>query len=99
MSMAMTPLEQPMPARLWDSTSVRILKWFTTMLARLGVGAKQEQTTIRMSICAQSKTSKPAPKRFSHSTTLVSSMLLLDSVIPLLLIFALAQSTKGINNH
>ena len=40
-----------MPERLWDSTSVRILKWFTTMDASEGVGAKQEQMTIRMSIC------------------------------------------------
>lgn len=51
MSMPMTPEEQPMPDRLWESTSVRILKWFTTMDASEGVGAKQEQITIRMSIC------------------------------------------------
>ena len=51
MSMPMTPEEQPMPERLWDRTSVRILKWFTTMDASEGVGAKQEQMTIRMSIC------------------------------------------------
>ncbi len=52
MSMPMTPEEQPMPERLWDSTSVRILKWLTTMEASEGVGAKQEQITIRMSTCS-----------------------------------------------
>ena len=52
MSMPMTPEEQPMPERLWDSTSVRILKWLTTMEASEGVGAKQEQITIRISTCS-----------------------------------------------
>ena len=58
MSMPMTPEEQPMPDRLCDSTSVRILKWFTTMDASEGVGAKQEQMTIRMSICSHAVTSQ-----------------------------------------
>ena len=50
-SMAMTPAEQPMPARLWESMSERILKWLTIIDAREGVGEKQEHTAIRMSIC------------------------------------------------
>ena len=53
MSSATTPPEQPMPARLWLSTSVRILKWFTIMDASDGVGAKHEHTTIKMSTCAR----------------------------------------------
>ena len=34
--MAMTPAEQPMPARLYVITLVRILKWFTIMAAQGG---------------------------------------------------------------
>lgn len=45
-----------MPDRLCDRTSVRILKWFTTIDASEGVGAKHEHTTIRMSICARANT-------------------------------------------
>ncbi len=51
-SIAMTPEEQPMPARLGERMSVRNLKWFTSMEASEGVGAKQLHATTRMSICA-----------------------------------------------
>ena len=33
-------------------TLLRILKWLTTRLLRLGVGQYSEQLVIRMSICA-----------------------------------------------
>lgn len=41
-----------MPPRLYEFTSDRILKWFTIMAVRLGVGLNSEQFTMRMSICA-----------------------------------------------
>lgn len=57
-----TPAEQPIPARLWESMSERILKWLTSMEAREGVGAKQEQTTMRTSICAPMRFRYLCPK-------------------------------------
>lgn len=47
----MTPAEQPMPPRLYVMVLLRILKWFTIMALRLGVGLNSEQLTTRMSIC------------------------------------------------
>ncbi len=41
-----------MPPRLYEFTFDRILKWFTIMAVRLGVGLNSEQFTMRMSICA-----------------------------------------------
>ena len=54
-STPMTPAEQPMPARLWDRISERILKWLTHIDANDGVGEKQEQTTMSMSICSDTQ--------------------------------------------
>ena len=51
MSMLMRDDEQPMPDRLYVSTSRRSLKWLTIMAAIEGVGAKQEHDTTTMSIC------------------------------------------------
>ena len=75
MSMPMTPEEQPMPDRLWDSTSVRILKWLTTMEASEGVGAKQEQITIRMSTCSAA----PRQHCACHTLGRVASRVLCES--------------------
>jgi len=49
--MQMRDDEQPMPDKLYVSTSRRSLKWLTIMAAMDGVGAKQEQDTMTMSIC------------------------------------------------
>lgn len=51
MSTQMSEDEQPMPDRLYVSTSRRILKWLTSIAAMLGVGAKQLHDTITMSTC------------------------------------------------
>ena len=51
MSTQMSEDEQPMPERLYVSTSRRILKWLTSIAAMLGVGAKQLHDTITMSTC------------------------------------------------
>ena len=48
--MAMTPALQPMPPRLNDRMSSRILKRLTSMADREGVGQKREQLTTRMSM-------------------------------------------------
>ncbi len=47
----MTPAEQPMPDRLYDTTFDFILKWLTIMADSDGVGLNSEQFTIRMSTC------------------------------------------------
>lgn len=47
--MAMTPAEQPIPDRLYDTTFDFILKWFTIMALSDGVGLNSEQFTIKMS--------------------------------------------------
>ena len=57
--MAMTPALQPMPPRLNDKMSSRILKRLTSMADREGVGQKSEQLTTRMSM---SLGDKPAQK-------------------------------------
>lgn len=45
----MTPAEQPIPDRLYDTMFDFILKWFTIMALSDGVGLNSEQFTIRMS--------------------------------------------------
>lgn len=64
----MTPAEQPMPDRLYDTTLDFILKWFTIMALSDGVGLNSEQFTIKMS------TWQPA-----HTTSASSSKTLLTS--------------------
>mmetsp|Transcript_16319 Transcript_16319/g.55069 ORF Transcript_16319/g.55069 Transcript_16319/m.55069 type:complete len:207 (-) Transcript_16319:455-1075(-) len=49
-STAMGDAEQPMPERLYDMTSCRILKRFSTKAQSDGVGEKREQLTMRMSM-------------------------------------------------
>ena len=49
--MEMTPAEQPMPDRLYDTTLDFILKWLTIMAESDGVGLNREQFTIKISTC------------------------------------------------
>lgn len=49
--MAMTPAEQPIPARLYDTILERILKWLIIIADSEGVGLNRLQLTTRMSIC------------------------------------------------
>ena len=46
-SIAITPAEQPMPPRLYETTSARILKRLTSIAESDGVGQKSEQLTTR----------------------------------------------------
>ena len=45
----MSPAEQPMPARLYDTMFSRSLKWLTIIADMDGVGLKSEQLTMSAS--------------------------------------------------
>ncbi len=49
MSTAATDAEQPIPPRLYDSTSVLNPKWLMSIAAKLGVGVKQLKVVMTMS--------------------------------------------------
>lgn len=76
---ASTPAEHPIPARLNDTMSDRILKWLTTMADRLGVGLNREQLTMRTSTSVGESaslvsTSSTARKSTMRASTRASSI-------------------------
>lgn len=66
---AMTPAEQPMPARLYDTMLERILKWLMIMADREGVGLKRLQLTTKISICRQQSGLSPYSKECARLQT------------------------------
>ena len=74
--------EQPMPLRLYVSTSRRSLKWFTIMAAMDGVGAKHEHDTMTMSIsCGSTPDVRSRFSTTSKMTISVSSIASLSDVL------------------
>ncbi len=56
-----------MPARLYEMTSPRILKWFTTIALSEGVGLNNEQLTTRMSMSLGESPAQPQQPRLTPS--------------------------------
>ncbi len=90
--MEMTPAEQPMPDRLYETTLDFILKWFTIMALSEGVGLNSEQFTIKISTCASIFCSVPSSAP-SKSAPALSYTGIGDCVQP----FTPADGTEALN--
>ena len=66
---AMTPAEQPMPARLYDTMLDRILKWLMIIADKEGVGLNKLQLTTKISICTHTGQSASSIVMLSHTST------------------------------
>lgn len=84
---ASTPAEQPIPAKLNDTMSDRILKWLTSMADREGVGLNSEQLTTKMSMsvgfsCNRDSTSDTVVNSTMRASSRASAMVRAVGVAP-----------------